>query len=196
VHDGGINAIILKIIVQFISKQSLKEEIMEETKGHQIDRPDLEEEEDTLLGKFLTFPLGNEEYGLKIRYVTEIVGIQKITVVPDMPQFVKGVINLRGKVIPVMDVRLRFKLIEKSYDEQTCIIVVNIRNAAVGLIVDTVSEVISICDDNIDPPPSVKKEDASRFIAGLGKVGDNVIILLDIQQLLYDDQFDAVTAVS
>jgi purine-binding chemotaxis protein CheW len=161
---------------------------MEETKGQASDRAGLEEDEDTLVGKFLTFPLGKEEYGLEIRHVTEIVGIQNITEVPDMPPYVKGVINLRGKVIPVMDVRRRFTLTEKSYDDHTCIIVVNISDSAVGLIVDTVSEVISIPDDKIDPPPSVTKGDSSRFIKGLGKVGDTVVILLDISQLLYEEK--------
>ena len=160
---------------------------MEETTGKAADRFGMEEDEDTLLGKFLTFPLGKEEYGLEIRHVTEIVGIQKITEVPDMPQYVKGVINLRGKVIPVMDVRTRFTLAEKPYDDHTCIVVVNINDSSVGLIVDTVSEVISIPDGNIDPPPSVTKGDSSRFIKGLGKVGDTVVILLDIGQLLFEE---------
>lgn len=168
---------------------------MEDTKNQMVDRFGSEVDEDTLEGKFLTFPLGKEEYGLEIRHVTEIVGIQKITEVPDMPPYVKGVINLRGKVIPVMDVRVRFSFEEKEYDEQTCIIVVNISDAPVGLIVDTVSEVISITGSNIDPPPSVKKGDSSRFIKGLGKVGETVVILLDIGQLLYDDHMEQIAMV-
>ncbi len=169
---------------------------MEDSKNQMVDRFGSEEDEDTLVGKFLTFPLGKEEYGLEIRHVTEIVGIQKITEVPDMPPYVKGVINLRGKVIPVMDVRVRFSFEEKSYDDQTCIIVVNIGDSPVGLIVDTVSEVISISDNNIDPAPSVKKGDSSRFIKGLGKVGEIVIILLDIGQLLYDDHMEQLSITS
>ncbi len=152
----------------------------------------LEAEEDTLVGKYLTFPLGAEEFGLEIRHVTEIVGIQRITEVPDMPPFVKGVINLRGKVIPVMDVRIRFSLEPKSYDDHTCIVVVNLKGTAVGLIVDTVSEVLAISDDQIDPPPAVKKGESSRFIKGLGKVGDQVKILLDIQKLLYDEEIQQI----
>ena len=168
---------------------------MEEVKSQMVDRFGSEVEEDTLEGKFLTFPLGNEEYGLEIRHVTEIVGIQKITEVPDMPPYVKGVINLRGKVIPVMDVRVRFAFEEKSYDDHTCIIVVNISDASVGLIVDTVSEVIGISEDKIDPPPAVKKGDSSRFIKGLGKVGETVVILLDIGQLLYDNHMEQIALV-
>jgi purine-binding chemotaxis protein CheW len=94
-----------------------------------------------------------------------------------------------------MDVRVRFSFEEKEYDEQTCIIVVNISDAPVGLIVDTVSEVISITGSNIDPPPSVKKGDSSRFIKGLGKVGETVVILLDIGQLLYDDHMEQIAMV-
>ena len=146
---------------------------------------ELQEEEDTLEGKFLTFPLGKEEYGLEIRHVTEIVGVQKITEVPDMPAFIRGVINLRGKVIPVMDVRARFGMPAKEYDDHTCIIVVNINDASVGIVVDTVSEVISIPSEDVDPPPSLRKGEESRFVKGLGKVGKEVKILLEIQQLLY-----------
>lgn len=145
-------------------------------------------EDDTLEGKYLTFPLGNEEFGLEIRHVTEIVGIQRITEVPDMPPFVRGVINLRGKVIPVIDVRARFHLETRGYDDHTCIVVVNLNGTAVGLIVDTVSEVVPISGEQIDPPPALRKGESSRFIQGLGKVGDGVKILLDIQRLLYDDE--------
>jgi purine-binding chemotaxis protein CheW len=105
-----------------------------------------------------------------------------------MPPFVRGVINLRGKVIPVMDVRIRFGLEPKSYDDHTCIVVVNLNGISVGLIVDTVSEVLSISENQIDPPPSVRKGESSRYIKGLGKIGDSVKILLDIQQLLYDEE--------
>jgi len=148
------------------------------------------EEEDTLEGMYLTFPLGKEEYGIEIRYVIEIVGIQKITEVPDMPPFIKGVINLRGKVIPVMDVRLRFDLEEKEYTDQTCIIVIDIGGTSVGLIVDTVSEVMCIPEENIDPPPRIRKDERSQFIKGLGKVEDSVKILLDVPKLLFDERVE------
>jgi purine-binding chemotaxis protein CheW len=143
-------------------------------------------EEDTLKGRFLTFRLAEEDYGLEIRYVTEIIGIQKITDVPDMPDFVKGVINLRGKVIPVMDVRVRFGLPEREYDERTCIIVVNVEEKSVGLVVDKVNEVASIPDDQIEPPPRTGQESCS-YIQGIGKIGEEVKILLDVKQLLYEE---------
>ena len=149
-----------------------------------------QESQDIQEGKYLTFALGKEEYGIEIRNVTEIIGIQNVTDLPDMPDFVKGVINLRGKVIPVIDVRLRFGLEERSYDERTCIIVVNIREASVGLIVDSVSEVVDIPPGKIEPPPQVRKGKSSRFVAGLGHIDDEVKILLDIQNLLFEEEIE------
>jgi purine-binding chemotaxis protein CheW len=152
---------------------------------------DLEEGmEDTLEDKYLTFRVGEEEYGIEIRYVTEIIGIQSITELPDMPEYVKGVINLRGKVIPVLDVRLRFGLAEREYDERTSIIVVNIKEMAVGLIVDTVSEVMDIPKSDVEPPPRVSKGAGNRYIQGMGKVDKSVKILLDIQKLLFEGELE------
>lgn len=150
------------------------------------------EEEDTQEGKYLTFSLGNEEYGIEIRNVTEIIGIQNITELPDVPHFVKGVINLRGKVIPVIDIRLRFNLEERAYDERTCIIVVNIKEIFVGLIVDSVSEVMDIPAGNIEPPSKIAQGAGSNYIQGLGKVDDDVKILLDAQQLLFSDELEMI----
>jgi purine-binding chemotaxis protein CheW len=144
------------------------------------------EDEDTQEGKYLTFSLGKEEYGIEIRYVTEIIGIQAITDLPDTPAFVKGVINLRGKVIPVIDVRLRFNFKEKEHTDRTCFVVVTINHMTVGLIVDSVSEVIDIPADQIEPPPRVNQGAGSRYIQGLGKVGEHVKILLDINKLLFE----------
>ena len=145
-----------------------------------------EEEEDTQEDKYLTFLIGQEEYGIEIRYVTEIIGIQNITEVPDMPPFIKGVINLRGKVIPVMDVRLRFGVEARPYDDRTCIVVINIGDTLVGLIVDRVSEVLDIPKTDLEPPPRVRKGEESRFIQGMGKVGDKVKIILNAEKLLYE----------
>ena len=146
------------------------------------------ENEDTLKNMYLTFRLGNEDYGIEIRYVTEIVGLQKITEVPDMPVFVKGVVNLRGQVIPVLDVRLRFNMQSRDYDERTCIIVVNVGGAQVGLVVDTVNEVRNIDDDQISPPPKTAGADSAGYIQGMGKVGESVIILLEGQRLLHEHE--------
>lgn len=145
-------------------------------------------EEDTQKGKYLTFPLGKEVYGIEIRHVTEIIGIQPITEVPEMPAYVKGIINLRGKIIPVMDVRLRFKKEPKDYNDRTCVIVVDIQNTSIGLIVDGVSEVTNIPDEEIVPPPQLNSEIQNRFISGIGKVGNDVKLLLDCEKLLSDDE--------
>ena len=149
------------------------------------------ENEDTLKNMYLTFRLGKEDYGIEIRYVTEIVGMQKITEVPDMPMFVKGVVNLRGQVIPVLDMRIRFHMEPREYDERTCIVVVNIGGAQVGLVVDTVNEVRNIDDSQISPPPKTAGADSARYIQGMGKVGEEVIILLEGQRLLYENEVAA-----
>lgn len=140
-------------------------------------------EEDTQHGRYLTFALGNESFGLEISYVKEIVGMQPITQLPDVPDFVKGVINLRGKIIPVFDIRIKFGKEQHSYDDRTCIIVVDIHEISVGLIVDNVSEVLTIEDSNLVPPPSVQTGAQSQHIKTIGKVGNDVKLLLDCEKL-------------
>jgi purine-binding chemotaxis protein CheW len=152
----------------------------------------LEEEDDSQEGKYLTFAIGPEEYGIEIKHVTGIEGIQKITDLPDMPLFIKGVINLRGRVIPVMDIRLRFGMEERDYDDRTCIIVVHLKGSTVALIVDSVSEVIDIGDENIEPPPQIQQRAGSRFLKGLGKIDDSVKILLDVQNILLDEEIEQI----
>lgn len=143
---------------------------------------------------FLTFHLNGEDYGFAINHVIEIIGIQKITQVPDMPEFIKGVINLRGRVIPVMDVRLRFNMEEKSHDERTCVIVVQVEESITGLIVDRVNEVQEIPAGMIEPPP--KTGIGNDYLRGIGKVGDEVKILLDVEALLQYDEAEAVPEVA
>jgi len=147
-----------------------------------------EDDEDTQKDMYLTFAVGDEEYGIEIRHVTEIISAQKVTQVPDMPEFVKGVINLRGQVIPVMDVRTRFRKEERPFDDRTCFVVVQMDEAAVGLIVDTVQEVMNIPEENVSPPPKVSSGGSGRFILGMGKVGEQVKILLDVSKLLYEEE--------
>jgi len=154
-----------------------------------------QEEEDTIENMYLTFQLGNEVYGIGIACVTEIVGIQKITEVPDMPDFVKGVVNLRGQVIPVVDVRLRFHMPARAYDERTCIIVVNINDVQLGLVVDTVNEVMTIDEADVSAPPRVDTSESARYIKGMGKVGEEVRILLDGRKLLLCEETEALAQV-
>ena len=136
-------------------------------------------------GKYLTFVLNQEQYGLEILKVREILGVLPITPMPQAPHFVKGVINLRGKVIPVIDSRLKFGMMEKETTPETCIIVVDVNGAWMGMIVDTVKEVMDITEDQIEDAPKVGGSGDSGIL-GLGKVGNQVKILLDIDKVLSD----------
>ena len=140
-------------------------------------------------GKYLTFELDAEEYGLEILKVKEIIGIMNITSVPQTPDYVKGVINLRGKVIPVIDLRLRFIMEPLEYNERTCIIIVDIagtsgKKVMVGIVVDCVSEVLNIKGDEIEDAPSFGSRLNTEYILGMAKVRGGVKILLDIDQVL------------
>ena len=142
-------------------------------------------------GKYLTFILSSEEYGVEILKVREIIGIMDITAVPQMPDYIKGVINLRGKVIPVADLRLKFGMDSTDYTEQTRIIVVDV-GSPMGIIVDTVQEVLDIEGDQIDPPPPLGASVDTSFILGMGKVKDDVKILLDIDKVLTAEELAQV----
>lgn len=157
----------------------------------QINDQEWTELEDTQKEKYLTFSIGNEMYGIEIRYVTEIIGIQPITEVPELPEYIKGIINLRGKIIPVMDVRLRFKKQYKEYNDRTCVIVIDIDDVCIGLIIDSVSEVLSIPDSEIVAPPEVNKH-GNKYIKGVGKVGNVVKLILDCHKLLSDNDLEAL----
>ena len=148
-------------------------------------------EEDTQKGKFLTFSLGAEYYGIDIMYVTEIVGIQPITVVPELPDFIKGIINLRGKIIPVMDARLKFKKEPREYNDRTCIIVIDVLELSIGIIVDAVSEVMNISDENIVPPPNLNTS-GRKYIKSVGKSEENVTLILDCEKLLDEKELDEI----
>ncbi len=143
-------------------------------------------------GKFLTFVLGNEEYGIEILKVREIIGIMEITPVPQTPDYMKGVINLRGKVIPVIDLRLNFSMPEVEHTKETCIIVAEVGTAQVGIIVDSVSEVTDIKGEDIEEAPNFGQEIDTRFIMGLGKTKKKIIILLDIEKVLTTEELKLV----
>lgn len=150
-------------------------------------------EEDTLKDRYLTFAIENEIYGIEIKYVIEIVGIQKITKVPELPQYIKGIINLRGKIIPVMDVRLRFNKEPKEYNDRTCVVIINVKDISIGLIVDTVSDVITIPEQDAVEPPRINSDADNKYIKKIGKVGNDVRLLLDCEKLLYDDEIMTVS---
>lgn len=146
--------------------------------------------EDTQKDRFLTFSIGNEFYGIEIRFVTEIIGIQSITEIPELPEYIRGIINLRGKIIPVMDVRLRFKKPFKEYNDRTCIIVVDLGDISIGLIVDMVSEVLTIPEEEAVDPPQINKGFSNRYIKKIGKTGREVKLILDCEKLLSENDFD------
>lgn len=140
----------------------------------------------TIADMYLTFDLADEEYGVGIAGVTEIVGIQRIMPIPDMPRYVRGVINLRGKIIPLMDVRLRFGMEERLYDERTVIIVMEVDEAPVGLIVDGVREVLEIPAGQIDRHGQFARGASRPVISGIGRIGERVAVLLDPPVLVSD----------
>lgn len=143
--------------------------------------------------KYLTFSVDKEVFGLDIRHVDDIIGIQDITLVPEQPEYIKGVINLRGKIIPTMDVRVRFKKEERDYDDRTCIVVLNMHNTSVGVIVDRVVEVLDIDEDQIAEPPRFSDEYQSHYISGIGKINDDIAMLLDCNKLLNYEQIEALS---
>jgi len=147
-------------------------------------------------GKYLTFTLADEEYGIGILKIKEIIGMMPITTVPQTPEFVKGVINLRGKVIPVMDLRLRFGMEAIDYNDRTCIIVVEIEGAAgtiqIGLVVDTVSEVLNINSEDIEKAPTFGAKLNTDYILGMAKMEGGVKILLDIDQVISEEEIGMI----
>ena len=142
------------------------------------------QQDESKAGKYLTFALADEEYGLEILKVREIIGMMDITAVPRTPNYVKGVINLRGKVIPTVDLRLKVGMDEAERTNQTCIIVVDLGEVEMGIIVDKVSEVLDIAAEDIEDAPSFGAQIDTDYIRGMGKAEERVTILLDISKLL------------
>ncbi len=151
------------------------------------------EVEDEQHGRYLLFALGLETFGIEIQYVTEIIGMQPITELPEVPEYFKGIINLRGKIIPVIDMRLKFKEEPIEYTDRTCIIVIETSDLCTGLIVDNVAEVTSIDDENIVPPPPVHTGACGRYMQGIGKLSDRISLLLDCRKLFMDEEIQILT---
>lgn len=164
------------------------------------DLMDLELSEfDEKKSKYMTFKSGNEYFGMKIQYVNEIIQIQAITKVPETENYIKGLINLRGKIIPVIDVRLRFGQEAFEYNDRTCIIVLQVNSTMVGLIVEKIADVVEIKDNDILPPPTISRTDQAanrKYVYGIGKVGDTVKLLLDPDKLLSDTDLSSVEQVN
>ena len=143
-------------------------------------------------GKYLTFTLDKEVYGIPIKKVKEIIGMMEITHIPKTQHYIKGVINLRGKIIPLMDLRLKFGMEEKAYNDRTCVIVIEVHlsefQRLVGVIVDAVAEVTYIQGSEIEPPPQYEAQIEGDFLTGLGKLKDKVILIVDIEKVLSNEE--------
>jgi purine-binding chemotaxis protein CheW len=155
-----------------------------------LDEEFLDDEEDTMEGVYLTFAIDSRICGLEVQDVIEIVGLPPITEVPDMPDFVRGIINLRGKVIPVMEMRRRFLMIDRPHDDRTCVIIVNLHDRLTGLIVDQVREVVKIREEDLEGSPRVGDGAGSRFIKKVGKIGSVVVLVLALDRLLNDREVE------
>lgn len=151
-------------------------------------------EDDAQRGKFMTFRTGKEYFGINISYVNESIMMQPITAIPEAEDYIKGLINLRGKIIPVIDVRTRFKMEPQEYTDRTCIIVINVKTTVIGLIVEQIAEVDTISEDDIVPPPSLghKEHEHNKYVYGLARTGDSVKLLIDPEKLIKDEDLEVI----
>lgn len=156
-------------------------------------RPDEQNSEaDEMKGKYLTFWTDNQLFAIPIVHVVQIIQMQEITPIPEFPPYAKGVINLRGTVIPTIDLRLRLGKEEIEYTAHTCIIVMSIHDSLAGLIVDRVNEVIPIADEAIAPPPELGAGISSRFLDGVGKTDSSITLLLSVERLVGEELYSAM----
>jgi purine-binding chemotaxis protein CheW len=152
-----------------------------------------EENEDSQRGRYLTFTLDEDVFGIAIRFVREIIGVQSITNVPETPDFIKGIINLRGKIVPIVDVRLKFGKEGVAYDERTCIIVAEMNEMVVGLVVDKVDDMLTIPDEMTSTVPDSRLGFETMYIQGIGNVAGQTLLLLDLERFLRPDEADAAS---
>ena len=138
--------------------------------------------------QMVSFAVGKEDYGINIETVKEVIKIKSITQLPKTPSFVRGVINLRGDVIPIIDLREKFGLEQEDYTEMTRIIVVDIDDKSIGMVVDSVSNVINIAQSDIEPPPPLVSGLSEEYLKGVGKIGEELIILINIDKILTTDE--------
>jgi purine-binding chemotaxis protein CheW len=155
---------------------------------------EIQTKQDAELMQLVTFSIDDEEFGVDILKVQEIIRTMEITKVPRAPEFVEGVINLRGKVIPIIDLRRRFGLVTRDHDKHTRIIVIDISDMIVGFVVDSVSEVLRIPSSTVEPPPPVVAGMESEYISGVGKLADRLLILLDLDRLLSGEEQNMLNA--
>ncbi|AGB83011.1 Chemotaxis protein CheW [Serratia rubidaea] len=150
---------------------------------------------ETVGQEFLIFTLGNEEYGIDILKVQEIRGYDQVTRIANTPAFIKGVTNLRGVIVPIIDLRVKFAQQDVSYDENTVVIVLNLSQRVVGIVVDGVSDVLSLTAEQIRPAPEFAVTLATEYLTGLGALGERMLILVDIEKLLSSEEMSLVDSV-
>ncbi|HNX23097.1 MAG TPA: chemotaxis protein CheW [Spirochaetota bacterium] len=143
---------------------------------------------DTISRQYVTFSIKDELYGIDVRRAQEVMNLPSITKVPNTMAFMKGVIDLRGKIIPLIDMRIKFKIEEKAYDQNTVIIIIDVKKVICGIIVDSVSDVVSMSLDDVQHTPHFASEIEKDTVYGIGKIGDNLVIVLDVDRLLSDEE--------
>ncbi|MBS5365021.1 MAG: chemotaxis protein CheW [Butyribacter sp.] len=155
-----------------------------------MDIPDVIVEDEIQKEQYMTFKCSDEIYGISIKYVNEIIGLSQITKVPETQDYLIGLINLRGKIIPVIDVRIRFGKEPLEYNDRTCVIVIDVKSTVIGLIVDAIDEVAAFAENEITPPPSVSDLaiQAKKYVFGIGRVNGEVKLLLDPDKLINDPE--------
>lgn len=155
-----------------------------------MDIPDVIVEDEIPKEQYMTFKCSDEIYGISIKYVNEIIGLSQITKVPETQDYLIGLINLRGKIIPVIDVRIRFGKEPLEYNDRTCVIVIDVKSTVIGLIVDAIDEVAAFAENEITPPPSVSDlaMQAKKYVFGIGRVNGEVKLLLDPDKLINDPE--------
>lgn len=159
-----------------------------------IEREDLEDEEiDEGTTNLVTFRLGSGEYAIDIMQAKEIIKMEKITLIPNAPYFVEGVINLRGNIIPIIDLKKRFNLEESEGDKNTGIIIAKIEDVDMGIMIDSVSKVVSMANSDIQPPPSMLQGIGQRYIKGVGKMEDKLLVVLDLDKLFTNEEDDSTS---
>ncbi len=160
-----------------------------------INRLTEEEEVVAATDKYLTFILDKQNYAVPISEVREIIPIQDVTQMPDYPAYVKGIINVRGTIIPLIDIRVRFHKPDKAYDERTSVVVALINELLIGLIVDAVDEVLDIDKNDISPSPRMNADTTSKYVTGVGKVENKIILILDTNKLLNDEELTGIAEI-
>ncbi|MBE6721998.1 MAG: purine-binding chemotaxis protein CheW [Ruminococcaceae bacterium] len=147
---------------------------------------------DEMKGKYLTFWTDSQLFGVPIKDVVQIVGMQEITEIPEYPYYAKGIINLRGAIVPLIDVRLRLGKPEQEYNDRTCIIVCNVHDIYFGFIVDEVEEVTDIADDQISPPPKLNSDTVNQYLTGVAHMGEKLVLTINTAKILGEDEFEAL----